>query len=88
MLLPAAKRVILALVQQSQGVCLRRHQDDHPIFLCFTRGLKIRRLMGNPGDRRCAGDGVSYAFSGWAERTSTFGEPSRDVTSGGKKGNP
>jgi hypothetical protein len=32
-LLPAPKRDILAVVQQSQRLCLRRHQDDHQILL-------------------------------------------------------
>jgi hypothetical protein len=32
-LLPAPKRDILAVVQQSQRLCLRQHWDDHQILL-------------------------------------------------------
>lgn len=74
-------RVILALVQQSQRLKLQRHLDDHPSFRCsnlctdgslFQRSLAIIVASGN---------GVTFAFSGSAERT----EPPLDSISEGRK---
>ena len=79
-LLPAPKRVILAVVQQSQRLYLRRHQDDHQFFSWMT----VRHMTANPGDHRCRRDGRTFAFSCSAE----CNEPSRDSISEGKKGNP
>lgn len=80
-LLPARMRVIVAVVQQTQRLKLRRHKDDHPSFRCsnlWADGSPFRR---NLAITIASGNGVTFAFSLSAECT----EPPRDSISRGRK---